>query len=398
MSCSLAAQNRVVLNDDAYLVLENSAKIVVENGNSNALTTAGAGGNIATTTELDEIIWKVGTATGIYTIPFTTSSGVKIPLEINISTAGAGAGGLKLSTYLTSSANLPYPTGVADVNVAPDGTVDGSLKVIDRFWIIDPIGYTLKPDVTLKFAYDVNEIAAPNTITEGNLQAQRYNTNANDWESLLFGTQGMSSVSGVVIKPSNFFRVWTLVDNTTPLPIELLGFVAKLKDENVLLNWETATEINNDYFVLEKSADGINFIEFTQQPGAGNSHTIRNYSFIDKNPFNGVSYYRLKQVDFNGKFSYSEIESVTRKETLSIGLYPNPMHNYLTLSTNFDAEKEVSILIFSVTGKLIDQQKVIMIKGTTTFLINTTQLPLGTYFVKVISDNELIKVKKIIKH
>ena len=140
----------------------------------------------------------------------------------------------------------------------------------------------------------------------------------------------------------------------------------------------------------------FNFL--TQIQGAGNSNDMINYNFVDKNPYEGVSYYRLKQVDFNGEFSYSNIESVTNRETRLISLYPNPIHNNLTLATNFDVDQEVSILIFSVTGKLINQQSVLIIKGLATLNISTEQIALGSYFVKIISNNELIKVQKIIKN
>ena len=113
----------------------------------------------------------------------------------------------------------------------------------------------------------------------------------------------------------------------TLLPIELLDFTATLNNKSVDLNWATASEINNDYFTIERSADGINFESLMMKKGAGNSSRVINYLSNDENPLNGISYYRLKQTDFNGSFTYSKIESVSFNKENKIEVYPNPIEN-----------------------------------------------------------------------
>jgi len=93
---------------------------------------------------------------------------------------------------------------------------------------------------------------------------------------------------------------WNRVDNfvmSAPLPVELMSFDAAPDGENILLTWETASEINNDYFTIERSEDAINFTELTRVDGAGNSNTNIHYHSTDFGPYLGVSYYRLKQTD-----------------------------------------------------------------------------------------------------
>lgn len=98
--------------------------------------------------------------------------------------------------------------------------------------------------------------------------------------------------------------------NCTPLPIELLSFNGYGEKDYNHLKWSTATEINNDYFILERSLDGISWEKITQIEGAGNSNTVVNYSFKDYGYTSGVNYYRLSQTDFNGKKEYFNIIAV----------------------------------------------------------------------------------------
>ncbi|HRH67858.1 MAG TPA: hypothetical protein PLU53_16300, partial [Bacteroidia bacterium] len=93
----------------------------------------------------------------------------------------------------------------------------------------------------------------------------------------------------------------------SPLPIELLSFTAHSVDNGCKLEWVTATEINNDYFTLERSHNGKDFEEIRKLKGAGNASHILSYSSIDEHPFSGVSYYRLKQTDYDGHFQYSDL-------------------------------------------------------------------------------------------
>jgi hypothetical protein len=113
---------------------------------------------------------------------------------------------------------------------------------------------------------------------------------------------------------------------TGTLPIQLSPFTAqKTNSDEINLQWTTESEINNDYFTIERSSDGIAFETITKQKGAGNSTQKLFYSFIDKLPFNGKNYYRLKQTDYDGKFTFSQVVFVQINQTKDkIILYPNP--------------------------------------------------------------------------
>lgn len=93
----------------------------------------------------------------------------------------------------------------------------------------------------------------------------------------------------------------------------MISFNASLNNNNVSLNWATASEVNNDYFTIERSKDGQNFEALLTKRGAGNSTVRRDYEANDPNPFQGYSYYRLKQTDYDGRFTYSKVETIKNK-------------------------------------------------------------------------------------
>ena len=147
---------------------------------------------------------------------------------------------------------------------------------------------------------------------------------------------------------------------TGTLPIELVSFEAHTSEKNnVLLEWVTASEINNDYFTIERSSNGRDFESIYMQTGAGNSSVTNNYSFTDMNPLQGDNYYRLKQTDYDGKFTYSNIEFInmkTRDETIT--MYPNPLNSGQRLTFRLsNSENSSRVEIYSISGmKLFEKQ------------------------------------------
>ena len=154
----------------------------------------------------------------------------------------------------------------------------------------------------------------------------------------------------------------TVADNTTPchkptyiLPIELLSFNGKCNFQNIVLNWSTSTEINNNYFSIERSIDGINWQIIGLVNGAGNSNGLKNYTYTDDEPNNGISYYRLKQTDFNKTFKYSNIIYVENcKDGISeLSISPNPVNEALNLSFYGDKNLVISMSIYNLLGEII---------------------------------------------
>jgi Secretion system C-terminal sorting domain len=172
----------------------------------------------------------------------------------------------------------------------------------------------------------------------------------------------------------------------TILPIILINFEGQsLTNHTNLLKWITSAEINNDYFTLEKSNNAFDFKPIGIVNGAGNNNTQLYYNFIDDSPYLGVNYYRLKQTDFNGAYSYSSIISLKNNNTQVF-----VSNNTLNLRTE---ELTISnIDIIDVTGKTVYQSSVIGSKK-----INLSQLSKGIYIYKIRENNRFVSEKFIIK-
>lgn len=179
------------------------------------------------------------------------------------------------------------------------------------------------------------------------------------------------------------------------LPIELVSFTANCKDKDVFLKWITASEINNDYFTIDKSIDAANWQTIAKVNGAGNSSIIQNYSFIDTEKYNGILYYRLNQTNFNGKLKNLNIISIDNceDELTELTIYPNPASGTFYLKFNKNNEQIFSIKIFSSIGFKIDDISIKNKVGSCEY--NIPQNAKGLYFIKVETNNK-IYLEKII--
>ncbi|MEO5590893.1 MAG: T9SS type A sorting domain-containing protein [Chitinophagaceae bacterium] len=143
------------------------------------------------------------------------------------------------------------------------------------------------------------------------------------------------------------------------LPIKLSSFSGKAINTQVLLNWETATEINSDVFTIERSADGIAFTAIDNIKAGYNTATAIHYSYTDKNPVNGKNYYRLKMADKDGNFEYSKVIIVNSQAdaTAAINVYPNPAKNYIITNHPFAGNNE-QLQIINLQGNVLLQKKI----------------------------------------
>ncbi len=373
-STQLFAQARLVIDNGGIININGgtsgtSVYLVIGNSNPNAIT-RNVSGHIISEGEFNKIKWNIGTTAGTYTIPYgigSTPYGVGantyIPNTMTTASAAGATGSITFSTYPTPTwLNSAYkPTGVLHVNSYLG--FDNSYSVIDRFWRIQAENYTTKPALSnMLFSYrDIEWSAASNIITEANLVAQRYNSTTDDWDDYLPGGSDntvSNNVSGATAPNSptvQLYDWWTLVDFQSPLPIELTSFNAKCDDVKITLLWETASESNNDHFEIERSSDAISFAKIgSVHTQNGNSNGPQSYSFEDLSPLSGTAYYRLKQVDTDGKFSYSSIVRTNCAFNTSgdpvIVVYPNPADDIFTVNVkNLPGKK--TFMIYDLLGQ-----------------------------------------------
>lgn len=191
-------------------------------------------------------------------------------------------------------------------------------------------------------------------------------------------------------------RIYSSYHNSTPLPIELIDFSARVVGNNVELSWITATEINNDYFTLEQSTNGINFNIIGTIDGAGNSIALKRYSFTDINPTEGVIYYRLKQTDMDGNSVYFKIISASiQKNDFLFMVYPNPISEG-SMHFKLDSKIDVSISIIDEHGKRVYSKNIKMDEKyfLCDFILSENFFP-GIYFVSATS-GKIIKTERLV--
>ncbi len=183
------------------------------------------------------------------------------------------------------------------------------------------------------------------------------------------------------------------------VPIELLSFEAEvIDDEFVQLDWVTGSEINNDFFEIQRSKDGINWETVLIEKGAGNSSHVSYYQGVDRSPLFGISYYRLKQVDFDGNFSISDPITVNFNDDDGFKIYPNPFKEIFTLETHSSQAVQAELFVYSIDGRLIDVQTLLLQVGLNSIDINLDHLSAGTYSVRLVKPHAKSTDKKIIKH
>jgi len=182
--------------------------------------------------------------------------------------------------------------------------------------------------------------------------------------------------------------------NCILLPIKLMHFSAVAEDKTILTSWTTASETNNDYFTVERSVNAADYIEIGKVKGAGNSSNALHYSFEDKDPVPGIIYYRLKQTDFNGAFTYSNPVAV-RFNPLRGMMYlvPNPVLNKADLIYNAPSKIVSSIKIFDMKGLLIDHYEMMAAEGINSFLLDLHQLQQGIFTVILSNDLETVQCR-----
>lgn len=193
-------------------------------------------------------------------------------------------------------------------------------------------------------------------------------------------------------------KQWTLSGEV--LPVELVTFMGNVNSEGIELQWKTATEVNNHGFEIQRSLDGKNFITVGFEKGFGTTTDYRQYNYFDKLSFNErvTVYYRLKQIDFSGEYSYSDVIAINYdmpKEFALMQNYPNPFNPSTVIKYTIAKNSNVSLKIYDLLGNevttLVNETKT---PGTYQLEFDASNLSSGTYFYKLVTDY-FVSVKKM---
>ncbi len=200
----------------------------------------------------------------------------------------------------------------------------------------------------------------------------------------------VATADAFVLELSSFSTLDPHVDTNDNLPIELISFEASNEEDGVMLEWYTATELNNDFFTIERSFDGETFSSIAEIDGAGNSSETLSYEYLDRNVQEGIYFYRLKQTDFDGQFSYSETIAISHSGSnlaTELAVYPNPVNgeSFFVSTASLEHGINFEVSIHDLMGRQLKAQ--LMKRELNNVLsIDVSDIENGVYIIRVRSE------------
>jgi endoglucanase Acf2 len=183
-----------------------------------------------------------------------------------------------------------------------------------------------------------------------------------------------------------------------PMPVQFLSLETRRIEEGALLHWITSSEKDNDHFIVERSRDGVHFEIIGKVNGKGDSNTETHYYFTDSDPYPGISYYRIRQVDRDGKYSFSDVVKLSSEGGLDIvQIYPNPVESDLTIVIASETEKELEIKIIDIPGREAGKSICKVKSGHTEIKIDCSYLPSGLYLIQIRDEFSGVMDRKFVK-
>jgi hypothetical protein len=269
--------------------------------------------------------------------------------------------------------------------------ISGSTTPAISIYAIDPTNTSATPTIKLMYGIPGSNVVATQIASVNG------NTLSYTDISLADGVTGYY-YADITIAGNRTMSAPIWYTKTSALPVTLVSLSASLNNNHTVnINWVTANEVNNKLFVVEKSVDGVNFTAIDSVAGKGNSSVQNNYSSLDKTPVDGLNYYRLKQIDNNGSFVYSNIVSVDIKKTgvEFFSVFPNPANNILNLNINSKSNAVATLSIFDMSGRLLLNQTLQLNKGNQILSKDISKLNTGTYFVSLTWNDQKVTDKLI---
>lgn len=302
---------------------------------------------------------------------------------------------------------ISAPSSTADVFTAEyyfksysDTTTDGSLNNVSskEYWILNHINGSSNVKVTL---YWEDSLRSGIDASQTDLRVAHFN--GTKWvdegaNAVNGGTSGF--VTSDTVSSFSPFTFGSLGLSNDPLPIELLSFDASPNGNEVNITWQTATESNNNYFLVEKTKDGKTFEKVANIKGAGNNFESRNYSAIDLHPYEGLSYYRLKQVDYDGSVYYSNLVKINylKQKPFYVTIQPNPCGGgNFYIGMNGKEGRKTTLKLINPSGETVFSSNFIQHDGK---ILKPVFLPYslspGVYFLVGESNDGFFREKLII--
>lgn len=304
--------------------------------------------------------------------------------------------GTNLSINFTGISGSGFDIVVSRIDANPGGTQPEELFEMDElfknpYWIVEKYG--TETFTSANMTYTLGGGAITESVPTKIELYKRGSSSAGDWfeEAPAFSID--NGTGTVVFNGITGFSQFIIGVPTFAVPIELLDFTAKWQptSKSVVLEWVTATETNNDYFELQRSADAEFWTPISSIKGQGNSTLLNRYEYRDRElTSDGHTYYRLRQVDFDGSYSYGPIRLVIVPEVTQqlLSVYPNPITSNSKLKVELQSPGTVELRLYSMHGQLIRTKKSIVLKGMNYLDLGEYQdLPSGEYLLVLRGEN-----------
>ncbi|MDF3029274.1 MAG: hypothetical protein K0S23_3581 [Fluviicola sp.] len=297
--------------------------------------------------------------------------------------------GLDNTDYILAGHASPANSEVTTDVVGISGT---NVSRWQRIWYIDITNTGTATTANLTFDMSDAGMAGVNLGVTSNYILVYRSGQTGFWTEIA----AASSIAGDQIVFSNqsltqdgYYTLATKDFTVSPLPVELVYFDAALTNGQVALTWQTASEFNSSYFDVLRSDDAKNWSSIGTVAAGGTSQTSLDYSLLDQSPLPGVSYYRLKQVDSNGSFDLSEIQSVNNSRKVNqVKIYPNPADKGLV--TVASDEPITDLIVFNALGKVVFEKK---LDSDDTYLLDTQSFESGMYWINLNGENYKLIVR-----
>ena len=383
---------RTTLNDAGRIIVNNylSAKYNIPLAANNKYT-----GDDTLRGNYDREVAGVGRESSGSNNSFAASACAGLGISVN---SGLDVGDYLLAGHASVS-NAQIYTDVAGMT----GTMNARWQ---RIWYFDVTNTSTNINANIEF--DMSDglpswAATPLGSTSDYVLLYRA-TQTGAWTELTTA----SAVTGDKVQFNNYpvvndgyYTIGTKNYPVSPLPIELLDFNAIKNGSKVDLSWKTASETNNDYFTTEKTRDGISFETVGTVGGAGSSSSIISYNDVDYAPYEGISYYRVKQTDFNGRYSYSSLVPVNYYfGEDGISIFPNPSDAQEPIKLNITGpeNQQVLVVVRDILGQEFYSKVIITTENNQLVAIDPEKrLAAGTYIVVASSNNKVYSQKLIVK-
>jgi hypothetical protein len=395
------ATNVTLTSGAADLTVESilaltSGSIIVDDGTVNVIlgSSATSTGTLSGTgTVQGKLVRWIGTTLGSYTFPMSTTVN-KRAITVDYTVAPATGGML----------SVLYRRGAPGTTGLP--VTDGGLTLTN---ISNSGVWAIRPDASLSggtYTMTVNADNVSGVVNHTQTALLRRNISGLPWTALGTVVPTTGTAAAMVLSRTGMtgytHEIGIAGTAVNPLPVTLTTFTASRKSADVLVSWNTSSEINNAGFEVERSTDGKSFEYVTFVKGAGNSNRSLTYGITDVKAFAmahaNTVYYRLKQIDADGKYTYSHIVRVVNSDAqkTQVSIYPNPFTSELNIALNTDEATSVKITVTDLQGRTIMSESIALAKGYNNVTLGTlANLARGAYFVKTELNGETNTFKLI---